>query len=326
MKEMEREQMSQDELKKIRRMSFIKMSAMVGIVVAVLAFSSVAWFTQNREVEGTGMHMTATSDLYSIGAGGNTVGSYDGLYWGKAIQEAGCNGAAVWMLSADSNMRNFQIENLKEDDRGIKPGTYGKISFMFYPNQSLAASFIYRLYAFSVESELDGTEKPETFALQSDETVNALMNGHILLFTQRTGSESSGYQYSGLITARDDLQRISQVQTYQANSSGQDVEIFWVWPETLAQVILPAGNVNLRGRKSIATDEIRNYFQAHPEYFLLNCPDEDVATIKADNADVEEIVDESYAKFSKLYNEADQEIGTKVNYALLDMKIDTTTP
>ena len=41
-----------DELKKMRRNAYIKMVAIVGIIVTALAFGSVAWFTQSREVEG----------------------------------------------------------------------------------------------------------------------------------------------------------------------------------------------------------------------------------------------------------------------------------
>lgn len=66
-----KENMSQDELKKMRRMSYIKMVAMVGIVVAVIAFGSIAWFTMNREVEGEGVQMTSSDLPFEIATKGS---------------------------------------------------------------------------------------------------------------------------------------------------------------------------------------------------------------------------------------------------------------
>jgi len=316
--------LSQDELRRMRRLSLLKLGAMGVLTAIIIILGSLSWFTMSREVEGSGVQMTATGDMFSIGSDGNTVGSYDNAYWNQAVQAAGCTGAETWMLSSDSNMRNFQVENLKEEDRGIKPGTYGKISFRLYPNQSLRAAFDYRIFAFTVQYNSAGQEIENSFALQDDTTINQLLNGHILLFTDRTGNETNGYQYNGLVTSAADFHRKTTVMTYAASSEGQEIELFWVWPETLAQVILSADNVNLRGRKTIATSELRNYFHEHPEYFLLNCPIADLNVLKVTNANVEEIIDESYSKYSKMYNEADQSIGTSVNYILLDMNVDTS--
>ena len=46
-----KENMSQDELKKMRRMSYIKMVAMFGFVVAVFAFSSMHMITKQMTAE-----------------------------------------------------------------------------------------------------------------------------------------------------------------------------------------------------------------------------------------------------------------------------------
>lgn len=71
----EHEHMSQDELKKMRQMSYIKMVAMGGIVAAVIAFSSIAWFTMNREVEGTGTQMSGESIEFDLRFKGDNIGA-----------------------------------------------------------------------------------------------------------------------------------------------------------------------------------------------------------------------------------------------------------
>jgi len=63
--------MNEDDAKRIRRGAYIKMSAMVGIVVAVLAFSSVAWFTMSREVEGSKVQMAADDLPFEIATKGS---------------------------------------------------------------------------------------------------------------------------------------------------------------------------------------------------------------------------------------------------------------
>ncbi len=56
---------NENELKKMQRASLLKMIVIAVIVVVFVVFSSVAWFTQSREVEGSGVQMTATGENYS---------------------------------------------------------------------------------------------------------------------------------------------------------------------------------------------------------------------------------------------------------------------
>lgn len=62
--------LSPDELKKMRRASVIKMAIMGVVIALVIAFGSIAWFTMNREVEGTGTKMTANDLPFEIAAHG----------------------------------------------------------------------------------------------------------------------------------------------------------------------------------------------------------------------------------------------------------------
>ena len=62
-----------DELKKIRRDAYIKMVAIIGVVVTALVFGSVAWFTESREVEGAAVQMTAEDIPFELMVIGDTT-------------------------------------------------------------------------------------------------------------------------------------------------------------------------------------------------------------------------------------------------------------
>ena len=53
---------SRAEARRMGAVSLTKMIAMVGFVIAVIAFSSIAWFTMNREVTVKNMKVTAKAE------------------------------------------------------------------------------------------------------------------------------------------------------------------------------------------------------------------------------------------------------------------------
>ena len=125
---------TQDDFKKIRRMSYIKMVAMVGIVVAVIAFSSIAWFTMSREVEGTGTQMTS-SDLpfeVAVTAPYTNTPDYSALLQSHFLyditkHETGGSTGGIKCLMTDATA------DPNNPMRGMQPGSYGTITFQIKP-------------------------------------------------------------------------------------------------------------------------------------------------------------------------------------------------
>lgn len=315
------------EKKRDQKKSLIKMVAMGILTLILLIFSSLSWFTMNKQAESNGMNIIAQSELFTISTSSN-AGVYDAAHWNDAISASGRTNAVTWQITPDTdnskgaNMRNYDNTTIPAEEQGIKPGTEGKIVFTLIPSQTINAHFDFRLYAFSVDFEDDGVnEKEGTFALQDDTDANRYLNGHLLLFTGRTGegTTASPYVYSGLITPDADLIRSTPNVVY---SSQTDIPIYWVWTETLAQVIFPRGHERLKGKNSINSPELTAYFKANPEYFLDCSSTEATALKNCSDDDLYDLIDENYQYYSKKYNEADQIIGTRVNYILLDMEAD----
>ena len=155
-----------NELKKMRRNAYIKMVAIVGIIVTALVFGSVAWFTESREVEGSSVQMTSNDNMFEIKTTGQ-AGLYDSYIsrldpkYSNATQTSNSNQKITWHLSKGSqdtegNMNNLytdegtpdlsEITKLDSSDYGLSPGDYGTLKFSIVPKTA---------GAFSVEVRTD---------------------------------------------------------------------------------------------------------------------------------------------------------------------------
>lgn len=149
------EHMSQDELKKIRRMSYIKMVAMVGFVVAVIAFGSIAWFTMNREVEGSGVQMKADDLPFEIATKGSQGIRYQNIL--KAVDSTLETGEQKTV--GDPAVEYYQTSGKNDQimlryDTGnseIGPGGSGAVSLYVVPKtaEELKLKVSFRVAAFA---------------------------------------------------------------------------------------------------------------------------------------------------------------------------------
>ncbi len=353
-----KENMSQDELKKMRRMSYIKMVAMVGIMAAVLAFSSIAWFTMNREVEGSGVQMRADSDLFSIEplSAPAHAGIYDDAPTDNDPNKPNyvrnlllnhmnkSSDIITWNITDDTATidsqtnkkvvvkgKNFGNAPANGYEGGINPGSSGMLQFVMNPTQSVDAEFTFHLYAFTGGYDDKGDEDKSTIEFidrNSDaetKIAESLLNGHILLFTE---IDDSG-KYSGLITSDSEFNRVLK-KTYTSRTT---VSLYWVWPDTLAELMLDdTDNTHkkyLRGKSCLCNatgrQEVIGYFKEHVSWFLLdpdNANPDWAITSSKDNTEVITEICDHYNLYSSYYNEADQCIGTYVTYLFLDMIAD----
>jgi len=342
-----------DELKKIRRDAYVKMVAIIGVVVTALVFGSVAWFTQNREVEGAGVQMTASSDLFSIETLESPahVGIYDNSNltdsYVRNLLLSGIgknNDIITWNITDDTTVTNQEtnqktlvkgknIGNAPATgyEGGINPGSSGTLQFVIVPIESIDAKFTFHLYAFTGGYDEKGDEDKSTIEyIDSNSNAEAiladsLLNGHILLFSE---IDNSG-KYSGLITSDADFNRILE-KTYATKTT---ISLYWVWPETLAELMLDDTSNEqkkyLRGKPSVCNSsgrqEVITYFKNHVSWFLLD-PDNTnhdwQFTSSMNNTAIINEICTNYNLYSSYYNEADQCIGTYVTYLFLDMIAD----
>jgi len=123
-----------DELKKIRRDAYIKMVAIIGVVVTALVFGSVAWFTQNREVEGAGVQMTASDLPFEVAVSSPYENSPDyssllrtQFFYDTSVHETGGSVGEIKCLMVDNTADS------SNPMRGLQPGSYGTLTFQIKP-------------------------------------------------------------------------------------------------------------------------------------------------------------------------------------------------
>ncbi len=340
-----KENMSQDELKKMRRMSYIKMAAMVGIVVAVLAFGSIAWFTMSREVEGTGTQMVAEKVPFELMVSGditnNAMFEYvtqndDPIYkLGNLFR----NTEKQFITAPDEE--HMQIRWAGGSDEGLEPGKYGDLTFYIVPNEMMTAADFVARYKYlkmfqvnikgyrTVETENASTGKKEVTDLTDIETLPAFqptlpyLNGHILFFKTRTITRDSedenvilSEKYTGLIDTTD---RFALEDTdYTIENGLIKVVLHWKWPTTFPQMIgTYSVTENIAGDSATTTALIR-YSILHADRVLFG---KNAQTI-ADEDTVNETLllrkmgEQTPNDLSKLYNKADSRIGADVQYVM----------
>ena len=265
------------------------------------------------------MSIRANAGSFEITPLGSESGRYDS-FLDDAKRLAGVDGSITWTVNSTDNVGNAVIDGQPVKEQGIMPGSEGVISFVVTPTETVNLSFEFKTHCYEYDEENN-----VDFALLSSNSDNQsvidalnLINGHILLFRDRTGTPEN-YKYSGLIKNSNDLNRV--YSDHASFSSQETVHIYWVWPETLAQVVLDDNNSNLYGKKSICVGDDKtvliNYLKSNPECFLKGAADFSSMTVNQ----IKSEIDDNYDSYSTMYNEADQIIGTTVQFLLISMDV-----
>ena len=359
------ENMTDDEIRKMRKMSVIKMAAMIGIIVAIFAFASIAWFTMNREVVGSGIGMKSSADEIEFAvdddenANSASHSAFYNLYSKLASAFAhsselqtgvGANGDTIYWRLEDSDMM-------------LMPSAEGKLHFTVVSGNP--HNFSLTIHGFQAETQTvtDANEEPVTDANGIIETeVTALneitdsnaneykklgttyLKEHILFFTNRSGTEESGYRYSGFIEDPSNFTLLPDENTDNAYT------IYWIWPNTFGQIALTDSEVDqgytehaLPVLSSTPEEDDRSKLLAYMktvnddgDYLFFDDAENKgynygtlLDTLDAKHTlanDSEEDEDEEsinfkdeYDKLSEGYNSADQIIGRNVDYALIEL-------
>ena len=309
--------------KRIRRNAYIKMAAMVGIVAALMAFGSIAWFTMNREVEGSGVQMTATGNNYMIKT---ATGGNGGAYYNKYYSAIPGRDAAVWLVDENSNLKN-------NTDQGIKPGSKGKMTFYVVPLAD-EVQLDFELQTIGYKAVENGNTVNMNVMSSNAGDPAYFLNGHLLLFEDKTGD-----YFSDLIPVDDNHKRIisrtfrkSDISTLGVDTDNDDkkdafaVDIFWTWPETLSTIVntgdatiqlLCDPNVQVQAGEQNDYQQVLDFLTSHPAYFLKG--------YEATTTITDSVLVNNYSDYGSLYDRADQDIGSEVHFVLLSMEAKENT-
>ena len=297
------------ELKKMQRASLLKMITITVIVVVFVVFSSVAWFTQSREVEGSGVQMTADNLPYEIetpGESGFYKSKYDLLH----------SNAMEWKISAAHNLDNHSsAKENDEEEPALEPGDHGSLEYRVNPKStdSITVNSLFEVKAYLEEETVDENNQPKTKITEiSDSTLSGFLNAHILLFT---GVDATG-KYTGLIdNNNENYERLLEDQVYRKNETSYTT-IYWYWPEHLSD-LASADAIYAPSEH----DKVIAYIARNKDGFFKDCGKNQTQVQTELMGLSTNYSNQIYNYYNLRYDNADLDIGNGISYAVLSMEV-----
>lgn len=292
------------------------------VLAAIVAiFACLAWFAANNRVSATGSTIGAKGPRYTLtaeseGESDAHVGYYERPERTDTEKQtiAGLDTADAMTVTLGSNLNN-------ETAGSLYPGARGKITFTVKPLVSDLDGVTINLSRLLKVTNIvgvvgdGGTLAPEAKALLG------LIKGHVLFFTS---CDQNGY-YSGRVV--DSKIKIDKSEFCKdgnvANPTNQShtITLYWVWPEYFQNFVL-TGNTNYYKNLFAAAGDAKSDYgalqadmNAHKtNYFYGAAGVTSAANAPAVSADMSF---SDTAICSALYNNADEQIGNKVEYIQL---------
>lgn len=306
------EKAESEEEKKKRKLLIMKI-----IPVAVLAFIliavSLAWFTIDKALDLDSFGMASVDSPFEL----KTVGSADTL---KAnILDSN----DYSMVSNESNItsdENNKIYWLLDDESGmmdgINPGSYGKLTFYIVPKQSGDLEIQFKLGITGYTgNDTDGYKAVE------DNEVTKFLNGHIMFFEKYDENTNT---YSDFLHDETFTRTFNDCKVDEP----QEVNLYWVWPNTLGQILMKSTDENLSEKNALFDDNsdersvFAEYIKDNIGSFLsVNADTEDNKTTLEKILKGEKYSTTRLSSLSSMYNDADEAIGTQVQYLLVELKV-----
>ena len=299
------------ERKKMQKAALIKIGAMLVLSVILFILSSIAWFTNNKEVSESGLQMTAGGIPFTIEFPGEDEGHWIDQYHNLSNQ------TGIWLVDDDKNMDNGS--GTTEEKLGLEPGDSGTLEFRISPNETdtitVDICFTMRGIVKQRSQNSDSsTSSSQQLTEISDTELMGFVTSHIMLFT---GIDSNG-KYTGLIQNSSDLKRYLRSKTYSVNDSEEDDDyyttLYWVWPLHLSNLISTQSDDLIYASSERST--VIQYMVAHKNGFFKDITTEDSVLL----ADLNSM--EHYGSYSIMFDKADLDIGKRVQYVILGLSVE----
>lgn len=311
---------------KFQRIIVRSIGLTVVLVILLLSIQSMGWFTSNTENDVNTFDMEAVCVPFELGTADSKT-SYDftttNLDYIKANDGedktiADENGGSVklsitaddteikWLINENSNISNIG----NEESDGLQPGSRGIISFYLIPKKDGALNVNFNLDLALYDSNEDKVR---------DKSVSDFAQGHILFFQQ--------YDENSKIFS----DRINNTFSYNnqnvKNNTAYKVDIYWIWPDVVDELILPKDDKLFDGRNynRILSDDDTVFYSdmsSNSQYYFSGNPEKDVSDMLLNvcKGSADNDFDTNYYKtLNKLWNNADQIIGTSAAYIELKL-------
>ena len=289
------------------------------VLAAIVAiFACLAWFAANNRVSATGGTIGAKADRYTLTAAGEgESGAHVGYY--ERSERTPEEKYAIDGLDTTDAMTVTLGSNLNNETAGsLYPGARGKITFTVKPLVSDLDGVTISLSRLLKVTNTVGVVGDGGTLASEVATLLGLAKGHLLFFTScENGYYSNRITDSKIVLSPDDFCRKGSSETTEPVT----VNLYWVWPEYFQNFIL-TGNTNYYKNLFAAAGDAKSDYgalqadmNAHKaNYFYGAANGTSAANAPAVSADMSF---SDTAICSALYNNADEQIGNKVEYIQL---------
>ncbi|MBQ9870156.1 MAG: hypothetical protein IJM32_10910 [Ruminococcus sp.] len=323
---------SEEERRKQKK-RVIKLLLLLVLIALIIVFASIAWFTMNRETGMSGMGVKTAPLPFELKTSGS-AGLYDDLFTQLGPDYANAETTATsqgirWRLTKNtSELNNLysgtdepdleKITSLDSDQYGLKPGDSGTLKFSIVPRDDaeLDLHVGFSMKGYSATFDANNNKTDDDLVLVTDTSVLGYLNSHIIFFYKDA----------------EDVMHVLPSDGFDISVDEEtEVTLYWAWPATLKEI----EDANINGINSAnASTEVRRLFFISPGNYLKATGTENFSTITVtDNADktvVDNAITEKlplvtgrhYDHYAAMYNEADQTIGSYVNYILVEVNVD----
>lgn len=278
-------------------------------VVAVIVAGSIAWFISNNKVQSGTVPISSGFEavrLATIGRRQTAEEQYLKLNVGSQITY---DGKDYYCTEGDT------IALRLSEDYIVSPGASGSVTFYIIPNRDGAATvnLYLGLTGYAMNKDKNGVEPVD------DSVLNALLSGHILLFSKYADSHYSDWLFSP--SGSGILDNVITV-TLPAETKKDvpfPVTLYWIWPlryENMAEDLYSEGSKEYAAKfvpfieqQAVTSNMtfINGTSYRYSRIFLTQ----------------EEKLETKVAR-SKAYNLADEYIGTNADYLYLTIQTSAT--
>ena len=290
------------------------------VLAAIVAiFACLAWFAANNRVSATGSTIGAKAGRYTLTAAGEgESGAHVGYY--ERSERTPEEKHAIDGLDAPDAMTVTLGSNLNNETAGsLYPGARGKITFTVKPLVSDLDGVTINLSRVLKVTGAGVVEDGGTLSSEAA-TLLGLVKGHLLFFT----SCKNGYYSNRVTNSQITIPKSSFCEGgNEAKPTNQSVPVtlYWVWPEYFQNFVL-TGNTNYYKNLFAAAGDAKSDYGAlqtdmndhKANYFYGAANGTSAANAPAVSADMSS---SDTAICSALYNNADEQIGDKVEYIQL---------
>lgn len=143
-------------------------------------------------------------------------------------------------LTSGSNLKNFRTNEEMESYRdyySLQPGKFGNIKFTVLPKREANITFNLELIPYKLKST---TTEGEQFDKVDDKMTLNFVKGYIMFFLVNENDNTVEWLSDGLFS--DSL------------TNETIYKIYWVWPQTLSELILKSGDPYLSGRNVLLSN------------------------------------------------------------------------